>query len=162
MGMLPANEAMVAKKSPKSTKMPYSSTKKPVNGQRRRMRRIPAANAAVPLSFWRRAKKIKVFCKPMMRVRPMRKRIYCVVRGLSIGVHIQDELTFPIANLDAISQSHQERGQILTWSDQRTSELRQTRITPLVQSASGPCNDGRVCSYHLNKMPPQSLDQISE
>ena len=75
-GIFPANDAIVAKKSPKRTKMPYSSTTNPTRGQRNKMSRIPTMNAAVPLSFWRRAKKMKVFWGPMMRVRPIRKRIY--------------------------------------------------------------------------------------
>jgi hypothetical protein len=54
---------------------PYSSIRNPVSGHRRRMRRIPTVNAAVPLSFCRREKKAMVFWSPIMRVRPMRKRI---------------------------------------------------------------------------------------
>jgi hypothetical protein len=49
---------------------------KPQSGQRRRMRIMPAEKAAVPLSFWGREKKTKVFWKPMIRVRPIRKRIW--------------------------------------------------------------------------------------
>lgn len=67
---------MVAKKSPNKTKMPYSSTRKPVSGHRTKIKTIPAANAAVPFHFCRRVKKTIVFCTPMMRVRPMRKRIW--------------------------------------------------------------------------------------
>ena len=74
-GIFPAKLPMVAKKSPKSTNIPYSSTRNPTNGHRKTMRIIPPAKAAVPLSFCRRAKKIAVFCKPMMRVRPSRKSI---------------------------------------------------------------------------------------
>jgi len=37
----------------------------------------PPKKAAVPLSFCLRAKKTRVFCGPMMIVKPMRKRIYC-------------------------------------------------------------------------------------
>lgn len=50
---------------------------------------MPEANAAVPFSFWRRAKKRAVFWMPMMRVKPQRKRIWrgderaSVPRGLS-------------------------------------------------------------------------------
>jgi hypothetical protein len=44
--------------------------------QRKRMRSRPAKKAAVPLSFWRRAKKSAVFWGPIMRVRPRRKRIW--------------------------------------------------------------------------------------
>lgn len=39
------------------------------------MSRIPPANAAVPLSFAGREKKAIVFWMPIMRVRPIRKRI---------------------------------------------------------------------------------------
>lgn len=69
------NPAIVAKKSPNSTNMPYNSIKKPKKGQRSRMSRMPAAKAAVPFHFWRRAKKAAVFWTPIMRVRPIRKRI---------------------------------------------------------------------------------------
>jgi hypothetical protein len=40
------------------------------------MRAMPAAKAAVPFHFWRRAKKAEVFCTPIIRVRPIRKRIW--------------------------------------------------------------------------------------
>lgn len=40
------------------------------------MRAMPDVKAAVPLSFCRRAKKIAVFCRPMIRMRPKIKRIY--------------------------------------------------------------------------------------
>jgi hypothetical protein len=66
---------MVTRKSPKRMNRPYNSIRNPVKGQRKRMRRIPAAKAAVPLSFWGRVKKTNVFWTPMMRVRPIRKRI---------------------------------------------------------------------------------------
>jgi hypothetical protein len=74
-GTLPTNPAIVTKKSPKSTNIPYSSTKKPIRGQRRRIRRIPDTKAAVPLSFCLRAKKRAVFWRPIIRVRPAMKRI---------------------------------------------------------------------------------------
>lgn len=61
IGILPAKDAIVAKKSPNSTNMPYVSTKKPTNGQRSRMRIMPAAKAAVPFNFCRRAKNTNVF-----------------------------------------------------------------------------------------------------
>ena len=67
---------MVMRKSPNRIKMPYSSIRKPVNGQRRRMRKIPDANAAVPFIFWGREKKAMVFGRPIISVRPIRKRIY--------------------------------------------------------------------------------------
>ena len=74
--MFAANAAIVAKKSPKSTKIPYVSTINPTNGHFRKIRRIPAMKAAVPLSFCVRAKNRKVFWKPMIRVRPMRNNIF--------------------------------------------------------------------------------------
>lgn len=40
---------------------------------------MPAAKAAVPFSFWRREKKAMVFWRPMMRVRPIRKRIFWLI-----------------------------------------------------------------------------------
>jgi hypothetical protein len=70
------NPDIVAKKSPNSTKMPYSSTTNPISGQRSKINSIPAAKAAVPFSFWRRAKKASVLERPIMRVRPTRKRIW--------------------------------------------------------------------------------------
>lgn len=75
-GMLLANPAIVPRKSPKRMKMPYNSIKNPTSGQRKRMSATPPKNAAVPLSFCRRAKKSSVFCGPMIMVRPIRKRIY--------------------------------------------------------------------------------------
>lgn len=65
----------MTRKSPNRMNSPYNSIKKPVNGQRKRMRRIPAEKAAVPLSFWGREKKTRVLWRPMMRVKPIRKRI---------------------------------------------------------------------------------------
>jgi len=57
-------------------KIPYNSMKKPTKAQRIRMSRSPTKKAAVPLIFWRRAKKEKVFWGPIIMVRPIRKRIY--------------------------------------------------------------------------------------
>lgn len=74
-GMLAVNPPIVEKKSPNNTKIPYSSIRKPTTGHRSNINMIPAANAAVPFSFCRRAKKTVVFCSPIMRVRPKRKRI---------------------------------------------------------------------------------------
>jgi len=39
------------------------------------MRRMPEAKAMVPLIFWRRVKKASVFSRPIIRERPIRKRI---------------------------------------------------------------------------------------
>lgn len=74
-GTFPTNPAIVAMKSPKSTKMPYSSMSKPVNGHFRKMMAMPSRKAAVPFNFWRRAKKARVLRGPIIMVRPMRKRI---------------------------------------------------------------------------------------
>jgi hypothetical protein len=74
-GTFLAKPAIVPKKSPNRIKMPYSSTTKPTNGHLSKMSVMPPANAAVPLSFCRRAKKSSVFCGPMMMVRPIRKRM---------------------------------------------------------------------------------------
>lgn len=74
-GTFPANPPIVEKKSPKSTNIPYISIRKPINGHRTSMSMIPAANAIVPFIFWGRAKKIAVLYRPIIRVRPRRKRI---------------------------------------------------------------------------------------
>lgn len=74
--MFLANAAMVPKKSPKSTMMPYSSTRNPISGQRNRMSVKPPKKAAVPFAFCLRAKKRRVLEGPMIMVRPIRKRIY--------------------------------------------------------------------------------------
>lgn len=60
-GTPPTNCPIVTKKSPNSIRIPYNSTQKPIKGHRKRMRRIPPANAAVPLSFAGREKKAIVF-----------------------------------------------------------------------------------------------------
>lgn len=98
-GMLPAKPAICAKKSPNSTKMPYSSMIKPKNAQRIRIRRIPRAKAAVPFHFWRRAKKARVFVVPIMRVRPIKKRIYSGSGHVVAGEMRGGACTLPIANL---------------------------------------------------------------
>lgn len=54
---------------------PYNSTRKPTNGQRIKMRMIPTVKAAVPFNFAGREKKVIVFWTPIIRVRPIRKRI---------------------------------------------------------------------------------------
>ena len=75
-GIFPANWPMVIRKSPKRINRPYSSIRKPVSVQRKRIRKMPQRKAAVPWSFWRRVKKAIVFWRPIIRLRPMRKRIY--------------------------------------------------------------------------------------
>ena len=75
IGIFLANPAIVPRKSPNRINIPYNSTKKPINAHLMRMRNRPMKNAAVPLSFWRRAKKRRVFCGPIIIVRPIRKRI---------------------------------------------------------------------------------------
>lgn len=74
-GMFLANPAIVPKKSPNKTNIPYSSTMKPTKAHRMRMRKRPRKNAAVPLNFCGRAKKASVFRGPIMIVRPIRNRI---------------------------------------------------------------------------------------
>lgn len=76
--MLPINPAIVAKKSPNRTKMPYSSIKKPMKVQRMKIRIMPTAKASVPCHFCRRAKKSAVLAGPIIRVRPIRKRIWMI------------------------------------------------------------------------------------
>lgn len=88
-GAFLANPAIVPRKSPKSTMMPYNSTRKPIRGHRKRMRSRPPKNAAVPFAFCFRAKKRSVFCGPMMMVRPMRKRI--CESGLELGVRVRGD-----------------------------------------------------------------------
>ena len=75
IGAFPANALIVEKKSPKSTNIPYNSTRKPIRGHRSSMSITPVANAAVPFNFWRRAKKTAVFWRPIISVRPRTKRI---------------------------------------------------------------------------------------
>lgn len=75
-GTLRAKAAMVPRKSPKRTAMPYSSMQKPMSVHRRRMRTRPPKKAAVPRAFCFRAKKRRVFWGPIIIVRPMRKRIW--------------------------------------------------------------------------------------
>jgi hypothetical protein len=70
--------------------MPYISMTKPKKGQRRRMSEIPTRKAAVPFHFWRRAKKTAVFWGPIIRVRPIRKRIWRV-GALGSGVWSVEE-----------------------------------------------------------------------
>ena len=61
IGTLPANEPIVAKKSPNKTNIPYNSTRNPVNGHLKKIKIIPAANAAVPFNFSLLAKNTAVF-----------------------------------------------------------------------------------------------------
>ena len=66
---------------------------------------MPKTKAAVPFSFWRREKKARVFSRPIISVRPIRKRIWkeFVVRGVFWEVGSErnggEERTFPIASL---------------------------------------------------------------
>lgn len=66
---------MVTRKSPKRIKRPYNSIKKPVKGHLNKIKIIPAVNAAVPFNFCGREKNAIVFWRPIIRVRPIRKRI---------------------------------------------------------------------------------------
>lgn len=75
-GMFPTNPAMVARKSPKRTKMPYNSTMKPIKAHRIKMSPMPVTKASVPFHFCLRAKKAIVLVVPIMSVRPIMKRIW--------------------------------------------------------------------------------------
>lgn len=75
-GIFRAKPAMVPRKSPNRMNMPYSSTRKPISGHRRRINARPAKKAAVPFALFLRAKKRSVLAGPIMIVRPIRKRIY--------------------------------------------------------------------------------------
>lgn len=139
-GILPTNPAIVAKKSPNSTNIPYSSIRKPKKGQRRRISRMPAAKASVPFHFWRRAKKALVFCTPIMSVRPMRKRIClsasvrerrCKKGGFDVDVRC------PLLAWDGglVGGRGWERGVTLrTWRGQKTSLRRRVGRTRLRSS----------------------------
>jgi hypothetical protein len=70
-------------------KRPYSSIRKPVNGQRSRMRTMPTVKAAVPFNFAGREKKAIVFWTPIIRVRPIRKRICGVLVVVVVVVVIR-------------------------------------------------------------------------
>jgi len=80
-GIFPKKPAMVARKSPKSIKIPYNSTRKPRKVQRQRIMRRPTKKAAVPFSFCLRAKKSSVLEGPIIMVRPRRKRICGVLEA---------------------------------------------------------------------------------
>jgi hypothetical protein len=75
-GIFRAKPAIVPRKSPNRMNMPYSSTRKPISGHRRRISARPAKKAAVPFALFLRAKKRSVLAGPIMIVRPIRKRIY--------------------------------------------------------------------------------------
>lgn len=86
MGMLLTKPAMVARKSPNKTSIPYNSTMKPINAQRMRMSDMPATKARVPFHFCLRAKKATVLVVPMISVRPMMKSICSeCVRNAQVG-----------------------------------------------------------------------------
>lgn len=120
-GALLAKAAMVPKKSPNSTMMPYSSTQKPIRAHRSNMRVSPPKKAAVPFAFCFLAKKSSVFCGPIIMVSPIRKRI-CLSGGEArLGYRSRKQVTarfggvqggshtFPIASL-AGSKSQPNRG----------------------------------------------------
>lgn len=87
MGALLAKAAIVPKKSPNSTMMPYSSTQNPMRGHRSKMRVSPPKKAAVPFAFCFLAKKSSVFCGPIIMVSPMRKRI-CSPAHVRLGITV--------------------------------------------------------------------------
>ncbi|POS81180.1 hypothetical protein DHEL01_v200451 [Diaporthe helianthi] len=66
IGALLAKAAIVPKKSPNNTMIPYNSMQKPIRGHRNNMRMSPPKNAAVPLAFCFLAKKSSVFCGPII------------------------------------------------------------------------------------------------
>lgn len=76
-GTLLAKPAIVPKKSPNRTMIPYSSMQNPISGHFIKMSDSPPKNAAVPFALFFRAKNRSVFCGPMIMVRPIRKRICC-------------------------------------------------------------------------------------
>ena len=105
---------MVPRKSPKRITIPYSSTQNPIRGHLRRIRIRPAKKAAVPFAFCFLAKKRRVFCGPIIIVRPIRKRIWVLGQlpcKASLEVLVR---TLPIASLlDALSAPiylYKERG----------------------------------------------------
>lgn len=77
-GIFPANWPIVIRKSPNRINKPYSSMTNPVRGQRKRINDTPTRKATVPFIFWRRVKKAIVLLRPMIRLSPIRKRIYFV------------------------------------------------------------------------------------
>ena len=135
---------MVIKKSPKRINSPYSSIRKPVSVQRKRIRKMPQRKAAVPWSFWRRVKKAIVFWRPIIRLRPMRKRIYFVrlgwvsvwdfVRGL-VGSGVRFPWRVCIASNNHISLPYSwseiDEERVHTANGQRTSTPRRIEINHL-------------------------------
>ena len=104
IGMPPANVPRVTRKSPNRTNRPYNSTQKPVRGQRKRIRKIPRAKVKVPVSFCRRAKKVRVFAGPRIRGSPIKKRIWTESEDQKVHMEKkkgrgQRNATFPIASL---------------------------------------------------------------
>ena len=75
-GTLLTKPAIVIRKSPNRTSMPYSSIMKPMKAHRIRISDIPATKATVPFHFCLRAKNATVLVVPMMSVRPIRNNIY--------------------------------------------------------------------------------------
>lgn len=110
-GMFPANWPTVTRKSPNRMKMPYSSIRKPVRGQRSRIRRIPRPKAVVPLSFWRREKKAMVFWRPIIRTRPMRKSIYAMGKRWTVmELHFVGDIQVRLSSLMEIGHTYIPHG----------------------------------------------------
>lgn len=167
-----AKPAMVPRKSPNRTKIPYSSTKKPMNVHRMRISARPTKNAAVPLAFCFRAKKRRVFCGPMMIVRPMRKRIWCVrvVSWTAFSFRRQRletrSRTFPIASLNVLANGcpsslgaeWHSHGAI---KEQHHSSDEEQASCERGNPISVPCrkrrSSCRAHTYRQSRKPPQSL-----
>jgi hypothetical protein len=120
IGMPPAKPAIVAKKSPNRTRMPYSSMRNPKKAQRMRISVIPAAKAAVPFHFCRRAKKASVFWVPMIKVRPIRKRI-CRSSGGAVRGQLEGEVRCPWPACSMLVKDSALRKAVRTWRGQKTS-----------------------------------------
>ena len=166
-GTLPTNPAIVAKKSPNNTSMPYISIRKPKKGQRMRMSRMPRMKARVPFHFWRRAKKVRVFWKPIMHVRPIRKRI-CVGRGLVGGrgrwrEGLRCPLPTCVHTLALYLQyvTGREGGRSPTSRDQKTSRRHPTERTRLNNMINYSLPSRLIAlwmrTYPLSRRRPQSL-----
>ena len=76
---------------PKRLRKPNISTNTPMVGHLRKTRRIPPKKQTVPRSLFLRAKKKNVFCGPMMRKRPPRKRTCMCVCACICGSVLRAE-----------------------------------------------------------------------
>lgn len=168
-GIFLANPSIVPKKSPNKIMIPYSSTKKPTNAQRIRMRNRPRKKAAVPLSFCLRAKKARVFWGPIMRVRPIRKRI--CEKGIRVSPvghvvgfgHKAGNVHCPLQawqNISMVWMDWEEEENTLIY--QKTAVhllLRRTLLRPNISTelCAGTQHNGSMRTHHLSRMLHQSL-----